>query len=270
MIEKVVVVIFIHKEVPDEYELISFQQCFKILYKHPIKVIAPEGLDLRNYKKVLQNTFDVIFVEKKWLSSLSQYNKLKLSRYFYSLFSNYEYLLTYELDAFVFSDQLSEWCEMGYDFVGAPWYRGKSEPVLPYDFLGVGNSGFSLRNIKCFKSILRHVFFPSPLDKKPMWVWMKAAIMYGYVAARSAFFENYSIQKYFAGAEDLLLHDYTLRFPKRLKIPTPQFALSFSFETIPAHSYMVNQSRLPFGCHAWWRYDLRFWKPFIESFGYKL
>ncbi|MEJ0081049.1 MAG: DUF5672 family protein [Puia sp.] len=270
MSEKVVVVIFIHKENPDEYELISFRQCFKILHKHPIKVIAPEGLDLHLYNEVLQNAFEVIFVERKWLSSISQYNRFKLSRYFYSLVSNYEYLLTYELDAFVFSDQLNEWCEKGYDFIGAPWYRGKSEPLIPYEFLGVGNSGFSLRKIKSFKTILKHVFFPSPAGKKLGFEWIKAAIMYLYVSIRTAFFENYSIQKYFEGAEDLVLHGYSVDFPNRLKIPTPQIALSFSFETIPSHSYILNQSRLPFGCHAWWRYDLGFWKPFIESFGYKL
>ena len=44
--KKVVVVIPLHSETPNELELISFQQCFKILGKHPIKIVAPEGLNL--------------------------------------------------------------------------------------------------------------------------------------------------------------------------------------------------------------------------------
>ena len=32
----------------------------------------------------------------------------------------------------------------------------------------------------------------------------------------------------------------------------------------------MNQDRLPFGCHAWFRYDLEFWRPHIEAFGHDL
>ncbi len=38
---------------------------------------------------------------------------------FYKQFLNYEYILIYQLDAFVFKDELN-YCSQGIDYVGAP------------------------------------------------------------------------------------------------------------------------------------------------------
>ena len=46
--------------------------------------------------------------------------------------------------------------------------------------------------------------------------------------------------------------------------------MSFAFEARPRTLYEMNGRQLPFGCHAWFRYDLAFWKPFVESLGYEL
>lgn len=51
------------------------------------------------------------------------YNRLMLSEDLYSAFSNYEYILICQSDAYIFRDELKEWCEAGYDYVGAPWLR---------------------------------------------------------------------------------------------------------------------------------------------------
>ena len=99
--DQCIVVIPIHSSKPSAYEIISFRQCFKILGKHPIKVIAPLHLDIMEYKKAVPD-FEVIFIAPSWLASLKTYNKLKYSRYFYNLFNQYDFILTYELDAFVF------------------------------------------------------------------------------------------------------------------------------------------------------------------------
>ncbi len=53
-------------------------------------------------------------------------------------------------------------------------------------------------------------------------------------------------------------------------IPDAEEALQFGFETQPRHLHALNQQRLPFGCHAWWRYNLEFWRPFIREFGYDM
>ena len=92
-----------------------------------------------------------------------------LSAEFYERFLNSKYLLIYQLDAYVFKDELTAWCNRGFDYVGAPWTIKKKyenpiyKPVLAiksfiyklkgkpsrYAWLGnkVGNGGLSLRKV---------------------------------------------------------------------------------------------------------------------------
>ena len=34
-------------------------------------------------------------------------------------------MLIYQLDAFVFQDDLAYWCQQNYDYIGAPWLRDR-------------------------------------------------------------------------------------------------------------------------------------------------
>ena len=154
-----VVVIPIHKENPSKYDLISFKQCFNILDRYDIKVVVPKGLNIEAYLKII-SVLDVIEINPHWLSSIDKYNKLKLSNFFYDLFDDYKYLLTYELDAFIFKDNLEYWCLKGYDFIGAPWFYGHSEPSST-EIIGVGNSGFSLRKISSLKKAINSIYYES-------------------------------------------------------------------------------------------------------------
>src|ERR1700761_5791368 len=111
--ETCIIIIPVHKPDPTKYELISFVQCYKILYKHTIRLIAPAELDVSEYEKAVPEC-KVIRISPKWQANLLNYNKLKLSMFFYNLFGGYKYLLTYELDAFVFKDELGYWCDKDY------------------------------------------------------------------------------------------------------------------------------------------------------------
>ena len=71
-----------------------------------------------------------------------------LSSEFYRRFSKFEYILIYQLDAFVFKDQLNYWCKKGYDYIGAPWFEGFHLTKTGVNIIGVGNGGFSLRRVK--------------------------------------------------------------------------------------------------------------------------
>jgi hypothetical protein len=57
---------------------------------------------------------------RKYFGSVQAHSWLLLSPAFYDAFLDYEYILVYHLDALVFSDQLIDWCDKGYDFVGSP------------------------------------------------------------------------------------------------------------------------------------------------------
>ena len=41
--------------------------------------------------------------------------------------------------------------------------------------------------------------------------------------------------------------------------------LRFAFEVSPRTCLDLNGGKMPFGCHAWARYDRSFWEPFIVS-----
>tara|TARA_R110002096_G_scaffold412195_3_gene612635 strand:+ start:3689 stop:4510 length:822 start_codon:yes stop_codon:yes gene_type:complete len=266
--KKVVVVIPIHSQNPSDFELISFQQCFKVLNKHDIKVLASKGLCLDKYKDIVEN-FEVIFIDEQWQSSIEKYNKLKLSQFFYKLFDDYQYLLTYELDAFVFKDDLLYWCDKGYDYIGAPWFVGYANPTN--EFLGVGNSGFSLRNVRTFKRAISKVY----LKESTCYYFGKMnriTIKLSHLLNRFLinFRENNTIQNAVHLNEDAFISQIIAVRVRGFKIATIKDAFQFSFELKPKTLYQMNDNKLPMGCHAWWKYNLEFWKPFIQKFGYKI
>jgi len=52
-------------------------------------------------------------------------------------------------------------------------------------------------------------------------------------------------------------------FKPDFRIPTCEQALSFAFECAPRVCLEANQGRMPFGCHAWAKFDRAFWEPFL-------
>jgi hypothetical protein len=51
------------------------------------------------------------------------------------------------------------------------------------------------------------------------------------------------------------------------KIAPVDEALQFAFEAAPRLCFELNHRRLPFGCHAWMKFDRDFWKPYLLSAG---
>ncbi|KAA9332268.1 hypothetical protein F0P96_12370 [Hymenobacter busanensis] len=267
--KKVCVVIPIHSPYPTKYELISFQQCLRVFKNRDIVVVSPFGMGLDEYKK-LGNSFSIVSIDKKWQKSLMAYNKLKMSKYFYNLFSDYEFLLTYELDAFVFEDNLDYWCNQGYDYIGAPWFDGYDNPDPSNRLIGVGNSGFSLRRISSVKNVLKNVYYKNPYDylsgRKDA---IKADIKLLAYKMVGFFGENYSLQN--SGLlEDVFFGTIACKGAESFVKAPVEEAIKFSFEVNPREMLKINNGVLPMGCHAWWRYDLDFWKPYIEAFSYRL
>jgi hypothetical protein len=266
----VIVVVPVHSAAPSEYELISFKQCFKILLNHPIVVLAPEGISLAQYQQVVPN-FNVITIDPKWQSNVEMYNKLKTSRFFYDLFKEYEFLLTYELDAFIFRDELKLWCDKRFDYIGAPWFENYIEANPDAKIIGVGNSGFSLRNIQSARRILRHIHYKNPLEYEVDAISLyKARLKAPLRWLMSQLGENYTVQKNFHYNEDVFFSEVAPAYDKSFKVASPAEAMRFSFELNPERLYNMCGGQLPMGCHAWWRYEFDFWKPHIQSFGYSL
>ncbi len=265
-----VVVIPVHSAAPKETELIAFDQCFKILSKYDIALIHPEGLDLTVYTSRV-STFKSIPISRSWFESHLTYNLLKRSLHFYDLFKSYTYLLTYELDCFVFRDELSYWCSRGYDYIGAPWfdnYTGAQNKIV-----GVGNSGFSLRNVQTCRKILMSNrrdrslrAIVSSYFKSGNFVSYKLNLIN--LFKKIKYHSSFYLYQTFKGHEDAF---WCIEIPKyfpEFRIASVDEAYKFSMEEQPEYLVNLNKGKLPFGIHAWYRFD--YWKPTISKLGYNV
>ena len=147
---KVAVVIPIYKEEIDELEKISLAQCRKVLRNYPIIFVAPEG---RKFSYLKLGDILVQF-HSQYFQNGRTYSKLLLSTFFYEPFLSFDYILIYQLDAFVFYDALEEFCRLVFDYIGAAFpvswgnVNGQKNPR-------VGNGGFSLRKVEaCYKLLM--------------------------------------------------------------------------------------------------------------------
>lgn len=210
-------------------ESISLTQLKRVMNGYKICFVAPQRLSTFKIEGIQNELFPDSFFE-----NIGSYNKLMLSSSFYSRFSNYDYILIYQLDAFVFEDKLPYFCDLGYDYIGAPWLRGMIKRVgTEMKIFYVGNGGFSLRHVRNTIKLLNA--YKSEID----------AIC---EQNEDGFFASKGGCAY--------------------KVAPIEVALKFSFESEVKRCYDENAKELPMGCHAWWRYDLDFWRPFIEKQGY--
>ena len=256
MKHSVSIVIPIYQNKLDENESLSLAQGLKILSRYPITVIKPQSLDLtcihNQYPQICFENFD-----DEYFDGIYGYNRLMLSPLFYERFLQYDYILIYQLDAWVFRDELEYWCDKDYDYIGAPWIvKPKYNLLLPrlfirlkskyykmrgkifaHELLGnkVGNGGFSLRKVRSlYQSALRQ----------------KDKIEYYLEGSRK---ENLFNEDVFWALEN-----------SHFRYPPYTEALRFSFDR-NAHIYMkMNNNKIPFGCHGWTKpLNINFWKDYI-------
>ena len=243
---KVLIVIPIYKSIPDKFELISFDQCLKKMSNHPVRILTYKDLDIRFYEEKLKDfsiDYSREFFEQTYFESVDGYNRLMLNVNFYQRFIQYEYMLIYQLDAYVFRNELKYWCNSGYDYIGAPipdsvivGINEKHKVAFKTELEGniqFFNGGFSLRRIKTFIDLIQK--------------------------------NEHIIQLYLANNfyEDIIL-GFLFFKENNFKLPINEEALRFSFDSFPALSYQLNNKKLPMGCHAWYRtdcdvYDGDFW-----------
>jgi Protein of unknown function (DUF5672) len=259
-IKSVAVVIPIYKNTLTKGEEISLLQCLKILKKHPIILLKPQSLNVEDLvlkypKLVVREANDAYF------KTVEAYNRLMMSVDFFSIFTEYRHVLVYQLDAYVFRDDLEDWCAKNYDYVGAPWPSKYNEGDLIFQFKKkaalllklkhpngiaykdvvrantVGNGGLSLRNVQ------------------------KAIEVIGKFQKEISYYinnEDYRLN------EDVFWSVEVNRYQKHLAIPDFKTALGFAFDMDPKKCFELAENKLPFGCHAWERYDLEFWSQFIK------
>lgn len=223
------------------------------------------------------SSFDVKYFDKKHFAGEKGYNQFLVKPNIYEAFSDFTYILIYQTDVIVFSNRLLEFCEMGYDYIGAPLISNKLDPNTqePIGFLGGANGGFSLRKVNAFLKI-----FQSPICANGLnWQCLKRIFSHPYhdlvddpYPLRIAKIAN--IARQLRKGSTHYMNDYKWHedhfwgfrshiFDPDFKIAPVSVGLDFAFERFPAYCLQQNDGKLPFGAHAWERYDRAFWEPHL-------
>jgi len=277
--EECIIIVPVYKKFEDlkKNEIISFKQVLRVLGNHPICIVAPLYLESDDYEK-LADSFGIKIQKERFdnhfFMNTRGYNDLLINNEFYDRFKKYNYMLIYQLDAYVFRDELLYWCEKGYDYIGAPWFEGYIIANSDSAFIGVGNGGFSIRNIqrsiKVLKKItylknIRHLYYRCKFYKILSFARFVNLSLFRFSKQRRN--KGYCID-YITSPENFNEDTYwSVLVPQifTYKVAPLKDALRFSFEVIPKKLYNDNKNELPFGCHAWERYEPEFWAQFIKT-----
>lgn len=256
------VIIPIYRTTLKDWERASLDNTLRLLSAYPILFLIPEGLDIHPLSTVYPSV-EVMRVSPDWLGTrrgIAGYNEMMLSRSFYDLFADTEYIFICHLDAWLFRDELAAWCRKGYDLVAAPWPLRPRYRRFPFrqwlalkDFFSrrdlprsrmfgrIGNGGLCLRRVAAFRQ------------------------------ACSTYADE--IAAFNARQDDLHNEDiFWALVPREFRYPTVETALQFAYDLKPQVCHELNGRRLPMGCHGFMHKSrLPFWKPFIpciQELGY--
>ena len=222
------VIIPIYRDYLNPLEKFSLDNNIRKLNRFPIYFVIPKTLPT----DFLQTYSDLRFVrfDDKFFQGYKGYNKLMLSEEFYRSFENYEKILICQLDAYVFSNRLEYFCNLPYDYIGAPAFLSYNEggtcEIQP------GNGGFSLRDVKNTLRLLK-----CHADERDAW----------------------------KGTEDAFFSFCAMKYPKEFRMPTTALAVSFAFDRFVSTMYEWNDYNLPFGIHAWPTYASQFVCSFLTE-----
>ncbi|MEX2527833.1 MAG: DUF5672 family protein [Gemmatimonadota bacterium] len=223
------------------FERASAQRCREVLSRYPRVIAAPASLDLSLLQGILEPD-DIIRFSDDHFRSTRSYSALLRGPHFYDLCPDWVYALIYQLDSFVFLDELEFWCGQDIDYVGAPWpnfdWVGEGRHAwlrhlpIPWSRLGeVGNGGFSLRRLSTFRRLSRKWQVPGK-------------------------FINVNEDLYWSWVMPILEPSF--------QIPPAHVARAFAVELAPSEE-VSKAGRLPFGCHAFERYEPEFWMDLLDS-----
>ena len=153
---------------------------------------------------------------------------------FYKCFSEYKYLFIYQLDGWIFEDNVQKYLDLDVDYIGSPWNVGSFN--LSCDT--IGNGGVSLRKVQKFIDVCNS-FTPEDYEKE----WVKT--------------------------EDLFFCK-TMKTKANFKLPSVQVGSNFSLCGLWGR-FMTkyNDGKLPMCLHGWHRDYSSYWKRYINLDGFE-
>jgi len=271
------VVIPVYSPTLSQTEVISLIQCLRVLKNYNITLVTHRDVDISEYQDLFlqeKKPFKVYYFDSSYFDNVFTYSKLLLSRLFYARFAEYDYILIYQLDGFVFRDELAYWCNKGYDYIGAPWFKHYGVNYEGNKLWKVGNGGVSLRKVSTFLNA-----FDQPFPRKSSWFFIVSM-------RKKAFFSQFlrTLQMLLLLTFDRKSVEYILQHytdervnedcfwaeafqgtSLKLNIPDVLTGARFCLEKKPSYTYELIGNQLPFTCHAFEKYEYEtFWKDIIE------
>jgi hypothetical protein len=237
-------------------------------------LIAPRGL------KVQLPGFETRHFSRKFFGSARAHGRLMYRPGFFKEFEDYKYILIHHLDALVFSDQLMEWCGTDVDYIGAPWIPCAAAPPWVTE-PRVGCGGLALMKVEAVLTVLNERY-----RREPARYWEEVFMdLAGTFAAILRYFRGLrffarlaptwlrssrtQIRQQLERTEhntrnnDVFWSFHAVKYMPMFKIPDWKTGLRFAFEVAPCQCFELNERKLPFGCHAWPKYDRAFWEPYL-------
>lgn len=271
-IKQVVILIPIYSNKMTICEIISLKKAIEVFNSQTIIFVAPEGLDVAKYNEIIymqHKDYSFKYFSTTFFDGIVGYNRLMLSIDFYECFVEYKYMLIYQLDAYVFNDQLSYWCELEYDYIGAPWIVNTENKLEIEKF--AGNGGFSLRKVSSFINVLKakNKIVLNPIQLLSEYSQMGIVQFFRKIPLIIVRFFGYRNNTNFyiesnKKKEDVFWAFYAPMIDENFISIKGFNAIPFAFDRFPSYLYNLNENRLPFGCHAWNKNEKEFWKRFIQ------
>lgn len=263
----VVVPLSLREELFD-LEKISLHHLSAHLGNYDKYFIAAKQLDS---SQILLDGFKIKRFSNEFFGSAQAHNRLMTNPLFYESFSEYKYILIYHLDSLVFSDELLYWCNKDYDNIAPPWLISDSSWIGKSS---VGNGGFSLRKVESFRKLFsskRYWLTPGEYARKvskrtkiPNFIIFPLALLASWIKPLNnirVHLKHFLARKW--GAEDCFISEFSNKYYPPFKTASIEDATRFAFEQNPSQRFAENNNKLPFGCHAFDRYDPSFWEPYL-------
>lgn len=258
MSEKVIVLIPIYRADLTATEAIALRRCCSVLGRYTIAVVKPESLNVdamrAEYPQLTVSSF-----ADDYFKSIYDYNRLLLSQEFYARYLDHEYILIHQLDAYVFRDELHDWTERGYDYIGAPWRVKPKYHTLQYRlFLYIKHAGLWLKGERHRPNLVKHGVGNGGLSLR------KTRSHYDAIDKLQDRIAEFLRRSH--SSSDYNEDVFWASQPPHFSYPTRKEALLFAFDKAPEIAYKLTHGCLPFGCHGWSkpRY-IEFWRPFITN-----
>lgn len=252
-------------------EQISLRHLEHYLGKYDRYLVSPPDSPIR------LDGFRTKIFARKFFGSVIAINHLMFDPRFFKSFGDYRYIFIYHLDSLVFSDQMEKWCQMDLDYIGAPWIPCADAPWVTK--ARVGNTGFGMMKVESALKVLYNRY-----QRYPGTYWLdmftrnsrRVSPLVRIMRLLQPRFPGFKIMNTLVSEWDemqdpaphgrvcdIFWSDQAVAYLPEYKVATLDQGLEFAFELAPQKCFEMNGGKMPFGCHAWARYDRSFWEPHL-------